>query len=168
MIIYLTLASLYASKPSKIPSSSKVGQELYEQYCAGCHGTVGEENQGKKKQGKEDQEKKDKEKDNLEISEKSKDQQIEESNAKNTNEPTDTSRSKKITNLDTTAFLSKQSLSSPIELKGQKEVPSLFDKSYSENEWMTWVLLGEGMMPSYSEILHSTDAIKIKTYLDGL
>ena len=110
----------------------------------------------------------DKEKDNLEISEKPKDQQIEESNAKNTNEPTDASNSKKITNLDTTTLLSKQSLSSPIELKGQKEVPSLLDKSYSENEWMTWVLLGEGMMPSYSEILHSTDAIKIKTYLDGL
>ena len=158
MIIYLTIASLYASKPSKIPSSPKVGQELYEQYCSGCHGIVGEENQ----------EKKDKEKDNLEISEKSIDQQIEESNVKNTNEPTDTYDSKKITNLDTTTRLSKQSLASPIAFKGKKEIPSLLDKSYSENEWMTWVLLGEGMMPSYSEILHSTDAIKIKTYLDGL
>jgi len=168
MIMYLTIASLYASKPSKIPSSPKVGQELYEQYCAGCHGTVGEEDQGKEDQGKEDQGKKDKEKDNLEISEESKDQQIEDSNAKNTNEQTGQSNSKKITSLDTNPLLSKQSLSSPIELKDPKEVPSLFDRSYSESEWITWVLLGEGMMPSYSEILHSTDAIKIKIYLDGL
>ena len=153
MIIYLTIASLYASKPSKIPSSPKVGQELYEQYCSGCHGKV-------------DKEEEDKEDEN--ANEKSENVRTENIKTQNTNPPATLSKQTQPSGLDTLAVLSKKSLSSPIEFNGKKEIPSLFENSYSEKEWIKWVLVGEGMMPGYSEILHSTDAIKIKSYLDGL
>ena len=33
---------------------------------------------------------------------------------------------------------------------------------------MRWVAEGKGTMPGYNQILHPTDVLKIKTYLDGL
>ena len=165
MIIYLTIASLYASKPSKIPRDPKVGKELYEQYCSGCHGQVKQENDNKENDNKEND---NKENDNNDMNSEFENERIKESKTQNINKHRSQSKEIQPNGLDTLSIFSKQSLSSPIALKGQREVPSLLENSYSENEWMKWVLVGEGMMPGYSEVIHATDAIKIKVYLDGL
>jgi hypothetical protein len=150
MFLYFVVTNLYASKPSKLPSATKVGKELYHLYCEGCHGYIKdkENNDDKKIDDTEEPEKKEPEKKEPEKKE------VEENNKKST----------------VTSSLSPSQLksSSAIEIRGLQDIPSLKDKEYSQEEWIEWVLEGKGIMPGYSEILHSTDAIKIKTYLDGL
>ena len=64
--------------------------------------------------------------------------------------------------------VNKVKTSNEIEIIGTSVIPTLKEKTYSSEEWLKWVLEGTKTMPGYNQILHPTDALKIKTYLDGL
>ena len=151
-LLYWFVVTSYAAKPSKIPSDTKVGKELYEQYCQGCHGSIDKPDPSSK-ESSEDTSK------------------IEQNNSQKTSHPeseTDTkSPSQNHNTLEHPKEL-RSTLSKDIVIIGQHVIPSIESTTYSKDVWLMWVLEGKGMMPAYNQVFHATDALKIKTYLDGL
>ena len=181
-MLYFFILISFAAKPSKIPSDAKVGKELFQQYCQGCHGQLEAETSKKETSNKETSDSKSPElKSSKKMEETDTHKQVpstntstnEKSQSSETISPTDMNKenvSKENVskdNSDSMLVLSTM-VSSEIRINSGQIVPSITNTTYSEEDWLNWVLEGRGMMPSYNQVFHATDALKIKAYLDGL
>ena len=161
-MLYFMILTSFAEKPSKIPSDTKVGKELFQQHCQGCHQLPKSEDA---------------------VVNNANSQHLDSQNSEIATDENISSDSPEDSNMQTSIkdpLLTNQEdnrkeiipllsvSSNEIHIINEQSIPSITSRTYSNEDWLTWVLQGKGMMPSYGEIFHSTDALKIKAYLDGL
>ena len=169
MLYFLILIS-FAEKPSKIPSDTKVGRELFQQHCQGCHQLPESEDSTVKNSDSEQQDFHNSEvatDENLSNDTPEEDSNIKTSQQKESLQKESLQKESHEKNSEPSIPL--RSLSSnEIHIINGQSIPSITTTTYSNEDWLKWVLQGKGMMPSYSQVFHATDALKIKAYLDGL